>query len=104
MTREEFIHKIDNTTTGDLINAFFEYMALFNLCSDECGSNVYLVKSSSEPISFKLICEDENCANRIYSTLNGGGRVIMYDIAYNIHCVLDGNLINLYITTQSDMG
>lgn len=105
MTREEFVHKIDNITEMDLINAFHNYMALYNLYNGICGSNNVTISKSSEPASFDLKFSHKKYAEETYSTFNGA-HVNIYDIEYNINCVLDDKQIHVcLVTTQlPDMG
>ena len=105
MTREEFVHKIDNITEMDLINAFHNYMALYNLYNGICGSNNVTISKSSEPASFDLKFSHKKYAEETYSTFNGA-HVNIYDIGYNIDCVLDDKQIHVcLVTTQlPDMG
>lgn len=105
MTREEFVHKIDNITEMDLINAFHNYMALYNLYNGICGSNNVTISKSSEPASFDLKFSHKKYAEETYSTFNGA-HVNIYDIEYNINCVLDDKQIHVCLMTTQlpDMG
>lgn len=105
MTREEFVHKIDNITEMDLINAFHNYMALYNLYNGICGSDNVTISKSSEPASFDLKFSHKKYAEETYSTFNGA-HVNIYDIEYNINCVLDDKQIHVCLMTTQlpDMG
>lgn len=103
MTRETFVHSIDNITEMDLINAFHNYMALYNLYNGVCGSYNVSISKSSEPASFDLTFDRKNYAEQTYSTFNGAC-VKIYDINYNINCVLDDTLLHVSLTQIPDMG
>ena len=103
MTREEFLHRIDNITEDDLINAFYNYMALYNLYNGVCGSDNIKISKSSEPASFDLTFDRKNYAEQTYSTFNGAC-VKIYDINYNINCVLDDTLLHVSLTQIPDIG
>lgn len=99
-TREEFIHKISNITESDLINAFYNYMALYNLYNDVCGSDNIQISKSSEPASFDLLFSEKSYAEQTYSTFNGAS-VNIYDIRYNINCVLDDYKLHVSLLQQA---
>lgn len=104
MTRETFVHSIDNITEMDLINAFHNYMALYNLYNGVCGSYNVSISKSSEPASFDLKFHDRKYAEETYSIFNGA-HVSIYNISYDINCVLDDKLLHVYLETQCpDMG
>lgn len=99
-TREEFMHKIDNITESDLIDFFYNYMALYNLYNGVCGSDNIQISKSSEPASFDLLFTEKCYAEQTYSAFNGA-YVKIYDIRYNINCVLDDKKLHIVLLTQS---
>ena len=99
MTRDEFMHKIDNITEMDLINAFHDYMVLYNLYSDICRSDNVNISKSSEPGSFDMVFVHPSHAEKTYSTFNGA-HVNIYGIVYSINCVLDDNLLHIHLIAK----
>lgn len=98
MNREEFIHQIDNITEVDILNAFCNYMALYNLYEGICGSENMKISKSSEPGSFDLNFKEQSSAEKTYSTFNEV-LVKIYGIEYHVNCELDGNLLRVKLIT-----
>ena len=104
MNREEFMYSIDNISEVDLMNAFHQYMAFYNLYNDVCESDNVKISRSSEPAAFDLTFSHKSYAEKTYSTFNGA-YVKIYNIPYYIQCVLDNKQLRVFLLLQKpDMG